>query len=341
MTTIKEIAKKAGVSVGTVSNFLNSPEKVAKNSGEAIRKAIEEVGYHPRAAARSLKSNQTHRLGIVPVISIEDAQGAEPSDNAFMEFLAAVNSTATEYGYGILLISAIPYVDEVPIYERLVGARDVDGMLVLNTQPIDPRIDFLIAKKFPFVSFGKTENSRGHPYIDVDGEYALVESVNHLAELGHQLIAYLCPPKGKMFAKERWKGFTKAMAAHNLIIHDEYIMECEFTEKAGQVAMHLLLDLPTPPTAVITNSDFCAFGAMHAMSSRGFIPGKDISVVGFDNIRMASHWQPSLTTIAQPFRRLGSQATEMLIKIIEGDQTKTQVLFKPELVIRQSTGPVK
>ncbi|MBI4730545.1 MAG: LacI family DNA-binding transcriptional regulator [Chloroflexi bacterium] len=341
MATIKEIAQKAGVSVGTVSNYLNSPEKVAKKSSEAIQRVIEESSYHPRAAARSLKSDQTRTIGLVPVVSREDPQSVEPSDNAFLEFLAAVNSTATEKGYDVLLHSATPKVDEIPIYEKLVVGKNVDGILVLNTRPDDPRINFLLKMKFPFVSFGRSENKEHRAFIDVDGEYALIETVDYLTSLGHQLIAYICPKKGSMFSKVRWEGFSKAMVSHNLEIYDDYIIECDFSETSGQVAMHLLLDLPNPPTAVITASDICAFGAMHAISTRGLTPGKDISVVGFDNIRMASHWQPSLTTIAQPFRKLGSQATEMLIKIIEGDQTETQILFTPELVIRQSTGPAK
>ena len=186
INTIKEVAKRAGVSVGTVSNYLNTPDKVAEKSREAIRKAIENVGYHPRAAARSLKSNHTHRIGLVPIISLEDNLSLEPSDNAFLEFLAAVNAAAAENGYGVLLHAATSQTKVLPIYKKLVGEREVDGLLLMGTQPIDIRVNYLIDQHFPFVSFGRTENSQNHPFVDVDGALGMSDAVAHLAELGHQ-----------------------------------------------------------------------------------------------------------------------------------------------------------
>lgn len=341
INTIKEIAKRAGVSVGTVSNYLNTPEKVAEKSREAIRKAIEDVGYHPRAAARSLKSNHTHRIGLVPNISSEDKLSLEPSDNAFLEFLAAVNTTAAENGYGVLLHAATSQAKALPIYKKLVGERDVDGLLLMGTQPVDARVNYLNDQQFPFVSFGRTENSQKHAFVDVDGALGLADAVDHLVKLGHQLIGYITPPDGLMCAKYRWEGFSRAMALHNLKIREDLVVKGDFTEKSGQLAMHLLLDLPQPPTAVITSNDLCAFGAMRALSMRGLVPGKDVSVVGFDDIRLASHWHPSLTTISQPLRRLGFIASQMLIDIINGKEVETQIVLKPQLIVRQSTGPVQ
>ena len=339
MGTIQEIAKRAGVSDGTDSNYLNKPELVSERSREAIRQAIEEVGYHPRAAARSLKSNHTHRIGLVYNISPEDNLSLEPSDNAFLEFLAAANTAAAENGYGMLLHAATSQAKVLPIYKKLVGERDVDGILLMGIQPVDERINYLIDQQFPFVSFGRTENSQKHAFVDVDGALGLADAVDHLANLGHQLIAYITPPDGLMCAKYRWEGFSRAMALHNLTIRDELVVKSDFTERSGQLAMHLLLDLPFPPTAVITANDLCAFGAMRALSMRGLTPGKDVSIIGFDDISQASHWYPSLTTVAQPLRRIGFIATQTLIDTIEGRQVEKQVILKPQLIIRQSTGP--
>ncbi len=129
------------------------------------------------------------------------------------------------------------------------------------------------------------------------------------------------------------------MAENNLAVDEELVVEGGFTEKSGQVAMHLLLDSARPPTAVIAANDPCAFGAMRALQMRGLIPGKDVSIVGFDDIRMASQWHPSLTTVSQPFRRLGFIATQTLIDIIAGKETEQDVILEPELVTRASTGP--
>lgn len=341
MATIRDIARRAGVSVGTVSNYLNTPAVVSEGTQRSIASAIAELGYHPRAAARSLKSNQTYRVGLVPLISPEENRSLEPSDNAFLEFLAAVNTAAAENSYGVLLHAATSQVEELSIYKRLVGERQVDGLILMGTRQVDPRIDFLIECRFPFVSFGRTGRSAEHAYVDVDGSKGMADAVKHLLELGHRRIGYITPPNGLMCASHRWDGFCAAMAQPGLSIDGELVVEGGFTEEAGQIAMHLLLDLPHPPTAVITANDLCAFGAMRALRMRGLVPGLDLSVVGFDDIRLASHWHPALTTVAQPFRRLGFVAAQTVIDIVSGKQVDSHVVLEPRLVVRQSTGSPK
>jgi len=341
MATIRDIARQAGVSIGSVSNYLNNPEMVSEETREAIRHAINELGYHPHAAARSLKSNQTHRIGLVPLISPEENRGLEPSDNAFLEFLAAVNTTAAEQGYGVLLYAATSEAEELPIYERLVGERQVDGLILMGTRAVDPRIKFLNERQFPFVSFGRTQNSEEHAYVDVDGAKGIADAVGHLAQLGHERIAYISPPYGLMCAIHRWEGFRSAMAEQNLPVDQGLVVEGGFTEQSGQIAMHLLLDLPQPPTAVIAANDLCAFGAMRALQMRGLVAGQDLSIVGFDDIRLASHWYPSLTTVSQPLRRIGSIAAQILIDVLAGKVVENQIILEPQLIVRQSTGPLK
>ncbi len=341
MATIRDIARRAGVSIGSVSNYLNNPDIVGEETREAIRRTIDELGYHPHAAARSLKSNQTHHIGLVPLISPEENRSLEPSDNAFLEFLAAVNTAAAEQGYGVLLYAATSEAEELPIYERLVGERQVDGLILMGTRPVDPRIEFLRERKFPFISFGRTQNSEGHAYVDVDGAKGIADAVGHLAQLGHRRIAHILPPGHLMCAVHRWEGFRSAMAEHNLLVEEELVVEGGFTEQSGQIAMHLLLDLPHPPTAVIAANDLCAFGAMRALQVRGLVAGQDFSVVGFDNIRLASHWHPSLTTVSQPLRRIGSVAAQILIDIITDEDAQHQIILEPKLIVRQSTGPVR
>lgn len=338
MATIRDIAELAGVSVGTVSNYLNNPEIVSEKSQAAIRKAIDQLGYHPRAAARSLKSNLTLRLGMVPLISPEENRSLEPSDNAFLEFLSAVNTTAAENGYGVLLHAATAQNEELSIYKELVGGKQVDGLLLMGTRPDDARIDFLLDAAFPFIAFGRSKGCESFPYVDVDGELGVSLAVDHLADLGHRRIGYISPPNGLTCALHREAGYREAMGNHGLEIDNELMVEGGFTERSGQAAMHMLLDLHRPPTAVITANDLCAFGAMRALQSRGFVPGKDVSVVGFDDIRLANQWHPPLTTVAQPFRRLGFIAAQTLINMIAGKQVEQCTILEPHLVIRGSTG---
>lgn len=338
MTTIRDIAKRARVSVGTISNYLNNPEVVAEETRQVIEKVIQELQYHPHAAARSLKSRQTRRLGLVPLISLEDNHSLDPGDTAFLEFLSAVNTAAAENGYDILLSTATSTQSELKIYERLIGEIQVDGLILMGMRPSDIRVSLLDGRSFPFVSYGRSAGSQHHAFVDVDGASGVGLAVEHLYSLGHRQIAYIQPPDGLMLSCQRWDGYCRAMADHGLPVIEEYVAAGGFNERAGQLAMHLLLDLPRPPTAVIAPNDLSAFGAMRAIQVRGLAAGKDVSVVGFDDIKLASHWHPSLTTIAQPFRQIGFEVVKALISLIHDPQEKPQVFIEPRLVVRQSTG---
>jgi DNA-binding LacI/PurR family transcriptional regulator len=338
MATIRDIAKRARVSVGTISNYLNNPEVVAEETRQAIETVIKELQYHPRAAARSLKSRQTRRLGLVPLISIEDNHSLDPGDTAFLEFLSAVNTAAAENGYDILLSTATSTRSELKIYERLIGEIQVDGLILMGTRPDDQRVALLETHAFPFVSYGRTSNWQDHAFVDVDGAAGINLAVEHLHSLGHRRIAYIQPPDELMLSCQRWEGYCRAMADRDLKIIEEYVIPGGFNERAGQVAMHLLLDLPRPPTAVMAPNDLSAFGAMRALQVRGLTAGKDVSVVGFDDIKLASHWHPSLTTIAQPFRQIGFEVVKALISLIHDAQLKPRVYIEPRLVVRQSSG---
>lgn len=338
MTTIRDIAKAAGVSIGTVSNYLNDPQLVADETRKNIQSKIKELDYHPHAAARSLKSRRTYRIGLVPIISPEENRSLDPGDNAFLELLSGINTIAAENGYDILLSSATNYAQELKAYDRLIGESQVDGLILMGIRPQDERLQFLADKKFPFVAYGRSDVSLNYPFVDIDGATGISSAIHYLTELGHQKIAYITPPEGLMCTLQRMDGYKRGMKEGGLPILKDYVIEGGFNERAGQISTHLLLDLPEPPTAILTANDICAFGAMRALQSRGLRIGKDVSVIGFDDINLADHWHPSLTTISQPFRKIGFSLMQSLFSVISGENTLPQIMVVPELVIRQSTG---
>lgn len=340
MTTIRDIAHSAGVSIGTVSNYLNDPQLVADETREKIHAAIERLDYHPRAAARSLKSRQTHRIGLVPIVSPQDNRSEDPGDAAFLELLAGLNTLAAESGYDLLISAAVNRAQELKTYERLIGEAQVDGLILIGIRAQDERLEYLTRKNFPFVAFGSSDIAADYAYVDVDGAAGIEEAVNYLAGLGHQRIAYITPPEGLMCTRQRWEGYVRGMEANHLSVRSEYVLEGGFNERAGQMNTHLLMDLPQPPTAILTANDICAFGALRALQVRGYQAGKDVSVIGFDDISLSNHWQPSLSTISQPFRKIGFSLMQSLFAILSGEQSMPHVLLKPTLVIRQSTGPL-
>jgi DNA-binding LacI/PurR family transcriptional regulator len=340
MATIRDIARTAGVSVGTISNYLNNPELLADATRDRIQAAIDELGYYPKAAARALKSQLSKRVGIVPDTPSDINGEGDPGDAAFQEFLSAVNLVAAQHDFSLLLQASIDGQKELEIYRKLVGEGQVDGMLLLGTTPNDFRVKFLMEKNFPFVTFGRTSIPEHEQWVDIDGIMGMELAVDHLVSLGHQKIAWIPTPNDLFCYQHRQEGFRETMQKHGLSENPQYIVPGGFREVHGQVAMHLLLDLPQPPTAVITGNDFSAFGAMSAITQRGLQVGYDISVIGFDDIRMSAHWTPSLTTVKQSMRQIGAASMELLLEAIHG-KTIQHRLLKPELVVRRSTGPVK
>ncbi len=342
MTTIRDIAQAAGVSIGTVSNYLNDPAMVADETRERIAAVVKELDYHPRAAARSLKSRQTHRIGLVPIIStVDDNRSNDPGDNAFLELLAGLNTLATQNGFDILISGATNYDQELKTYERFVGEAQVDGLIIMGIHPQDERLKILKAKNFPFVAYGRSDLDFAYPFVDVDGASGIVEAVHHLADLGHRRIAYIVPPEDLMCASQRFEGFVKGMKEVSLGLREEYVIHGEFNEASGYSCTKELLDLPEPPTAILTTNDICAFGAIRALQERRLKVGKDISVIGFDDIALAEHWQPGLTTITQPVRKLGFYLMQTLFSVMNDPSVMPQTVVPTKLVVRQTTGPCK
>jgi DNA-binding LacI/PurR family transcriptional regulator len=338
MTTIRDIVKAAGVSLGTVSNYLNDPNTVSDATRAKLARIIEELDYHPKAAARSLKSKLTRRIGLVPLISSHDNRSADPGDNAFLELLAGLNTVAGENGFDILISAATNPVGELKTYQRLVGEGQVDGLVITGIREKDNRLKFLHSKKFPFIAYGRPDSMTDIPYVDVDGALGMINAITYLVSLGHKKIAYIMPPAGLMCTHQRWEGFIQGMQNHKLPMRDEYIISGDFSESSGFMLGNRMLELADPPTAILTSNDICAFGVMRAVQRRNLIPGKDVSVIGFDDIALARHWQPALTTISQPFRTIGFSLMQSLLSIVANETANPQVMLEPQLIVRQSSG---
>lgn len=339
--TIKDVARRAGVSVGTVSHVLNGTAPVREATRRRVLQAIRELDYHPTAAARSLKNRRTGVIGIVRALEGEQRAGFEASDQVFLEFLAGVQDEAMAQDVGLLLLASPPGEAEQQVYERLVRSRQVDGFILMGTRVYDRRIAYLLEQDFPFVAFGRSPSLAAFPYVDMDGRQGIADAVAHLASLGHRRIAYIEPPDRLACTHDRRAGFREAMAAHGLTVDESLVLPGDFTPESGQENMVRLLERADPPTAVLTPNDLAAIGAIRVARARGLAVGRDVSIVGFDDIPLAAHWQPPLTTIHQPTRQIGAQVCRMLLALLSGEPVEAlQVVLQPELRVRNSTGPV-
>jgi LacI family transcriptional regulator len=335
--TLKDIAKKVGFSITTVSRALGGYDDVAEETRRLIVQTAEEMGYRPNVVARWLQKQRTDTLGfVIPTF------GPRFSDPYFSELLAGIGNEAASHDYDLLVSTHPPDTpEEAQAYERLVKERRVDGVLVTRTRINDARIAYLLEQGFPFAAFGRTQVDSAFPCVDVDGGLGVFNATRHLIELGHRDIAIILPPPNLQFTVYRQAGFYQAMDGHGLVVEPAWEESADLTERGGYAAASRLLASARRPTAIIAGNDLMALGAMRAAQARGLSVGKELSIVGFDDIVLAEHANPPLTTVRQPIYEIGRQVCRILVRILSGEPLKAQecqVIFEPELVIRDSSG---
>jgi len=336
--TLKDIAKQVGFSVTTVSRALAGYDDVAEETRRLIVQTAEEMGYRPNVMARRLQKQRTDTLGfVIPTF------GPRFSDPFFSELLAGIGNEAASHDLDLLVSTRPPDTpEEAQAYERLVREGRVDGVILTRTRINDARIAYLLEQNFPFTSFGRTRVAGEYACVDVDGESGVFEATRHLIELGHRDVAIILPPEDLMFSVYRWNGFRRAMETQGLTIKPTWKISGDLTEQGGYAVARHLLNNSQRPTAIIAGNDLMAIGAMRAAREYGLIVGQDLSVIGFDDIPLAEHAHPALTTVRQPIYEIGRHVCRMLVKMLKGEyltSDECQVLFDPELVVRDSTGP--
>ena len=331
--TLKDIAQRVGKSVTTVSRALHDYDDVSPDTKAEVRSIAEELGYTPNIHAQRLQSKHTDTIGfIMPTF------GPRFSDPFFSEFLAGIGNQAANLGFDLLVSTRPPGTMELQAYEKNVRSPRVDGFIIVRTRQQDQRIKFLSQMKVPFVAFGRMLDHNDYTYVDEDGEYGMGLITCHLADLGHKRIAYLDAPAHFMFAHYRRQGFLAGLKDNNIEIDSDLIVTGDMTQRAGyQLATELLMQ-ENSPTAIVACNDLMALGAISAAQQLGLIVGKDLAVTGFDNIPLAEHCHPPLTTVHQPIYQIGEMVCEMLIKQIRAEPLEQkQIILQPSLMVRQST----
>jgi LacI family transcriptional regulator len=332
--TLKDIARRVGASVTTVSRALGGYDDVADETRQRILQAAREMGYRPHTIAQSLQRQRTNTVGfIIPTA------GPRFSDPYFIEILTGIGNEAAEHEFDLLVSTRAPGAQEQEAYERMVGSRRVDGLLVVRTRCHDERITYLMESGFPFVAFGRSDLDLDFPYVDVDGTKGLDEATQYLVDLGHRRIAYVSAPLNLMFAYYRLAGYKRALERNGLPVQEEWIASGHLTQEDGYREGSKLLDLEPAPTAIITANDLMALGVISAAQERRLTVGRDLAVIGFDNTPLAEHSHPPLTTVHQPIYDIGKMICRTLIQLIRNENpVQHQVMLEPTLVIRESSG---
>lgn len=334
MPTIKDVAKEAGVSIATVSYVLNKKDTfVSKDTRRQVLEAIERIGYTPNVTARNLKSSQTRLIGYawheVPYDQVN------PVLDRFTYHLAQAAEAA---GYHILTFT-YPTEQPLPVYDELIRTQRVDAFVLAGTVRDDERIRFLLDAEFPFVSFGRSNLDWDFPWVDTDGETGVREATEYLISLGHTRIAMAAWPEESISGSFRVQGYQDALHHANIPFQTDYLIRGEHSEQAGRDALAFWCEMPLDeqPTAIVAITDLVAIGIMNEAERRGLVVGRDLSVMGYDDVPMSQYLRPALTTVQQPILEIGQALIHSLENTLrQVEQSHPHLLIPPRLVVRDS-----
>ncbi len=334
--TLRDVAQMARLSVTQTSRALNGHSDVAEDSRLRAQHAAETLGYAPNLAARRLKDpgSGTQTIGVTLTSTTQRF-----SDPFLGDLLTAMVDEVSCHGFEMQLFSPTPNEEPVAALERSVRHKRADGYVLLRVESRDQRVSFLSEAGVPFVTLGRPVTKGAHRRV-VGAEDSLDTAVSHLVDLGHQRIGAIALPGGYAISDRRLVHFTDAVERQGLTVDHSLITTADsFQEDGGRSAMERLLDSEHPPTAIIGFNDQLAIGALAALAGRGLeVPG-DMSVVGFDDVSLARFITPTLTTLRQPVEQLGQLLIQQLLAAIDDPESNHEVVVKPELMVRQSTGP--
>jgi len=315
LASLKDISAACGVSVATVSKALNNHHDIGEETKERVKRAAKEMGYFPNSAAQMLKTNRSNNIG---VLFVDDAQSGLTHDY-FAYVLDSFKRKAEERGFDITFINCNKTRANRMSYLEHARYRGFDGVVIACIDFYDPEVFELVRSDIPVVTIDHIFNNR--IAVVSDNVAGMQELITYVYQKGHERIAYIHGANSAV-TQARVSSFYKTTQDLGLKIPDAYIKEATYrsTRDAYQATCELL-DLEEPPTCIFYPDDFASFGGINAIKERGLKVPEDISVVGYDGIRIGRHIEPQLTTLKQDTDTIGAKAAEALINLIEQPKT--------------------
>lgn len=329
MMKMSDVAKLANVSPATVSRVLRQPELVSEETKRKVLGAIKEVNYQPHLIARQFRTKETKIiLVVVPDIT----------SPFFSKVLRGIEHTAVENGYQVILGDTENIIEREREYIDLLYQKQVDGMVLLTARSDKTHLE-KISNQFPMVLACEYIDGLEIPTVSIDNVSSARKVTEHLIKLGHTKIAHISGPMNVILSRDRFRGYEQAMMSYALNIDSAFIQEGDFSIESGYNQMIKLLSLENAPTGVFVFNDEMALGAIKAVKDSGTKVPEDIGIVGFDNLNIATMFEPYITTIDQPKYEIGKKAMNLLLKLMKGESLqKKRFVLKDELVIRESCG---
>ena len=334
MTTLKDVAEKAGVAPSTVSRVINDNSRISEETKAKVRKIMGEMGYHPNVNARNLVKQRSHNLGLVIPYSTEEAF----ADPFYSEILRGIGVLAHSKGFNLLLLTSNGEEEEKKTVLNAVKSKQIDGVLLLRAKKEDKLIDELTKIDFPFVIVGRPEARDKYYWVNNDNIKASEKMVDYLIEKGHRNIAMIVGDKNYIMNEDRLQGYKNSFRKNNLELNQDLIVHSEKIDYQNiyMLSQKMLKDNPEI-TAFYGMSDTMCYTIMQAMNDLQLEIPQDVSIVGFNNNPMSKMISPPLTTVDINIYLLGNKATELLIGVINNKIEKYQHTIVPtNLIMRDS-----
>ena len=332
MSTMKDVARLAGVSVQTVSCVVNAKPGITEETQARVWQAIKDLGYHPFSIARSLRTRETRTIAFFVTDIVNPSLAAMAS---------AAEDFAHAFGYSVVLYNTHGDIAREASYIRTAIERWVDGIVLIAVTEQMPSLQALGDAGIPVVAIDRAPQPHSGPAVTLDNIEAGRLAARHLLDLGHTRIAHISGPLSLTLSQERLAGFRSEIESRGLrvsqCVQGEGTWEC----LAGYETMQQILACSAErPTAIFSANDRMAIGAMRAIDEAGLRVPADISIVGLDDIEVAAFQTPPLTTVRQSFTEMATLGVQLLLDVLAGKElAEKHIVLKPTLVVRQSTAP--
>ncbi|SAK46957.1 ribose operon repressor [Caballeronia pedi] len=331
--TILDIARTAGVSKSTVSLVLQENPRIPADTAEKVRQAARQLGYVYNRGAAALRGRRSATIGMV----INDL-----TNPFFVELLVAIERVLAEAGYTTLMAHTAESVTTQTRVLRSMREQNVAGLIMSPALGTDESLPTEIRSWGTPLVLVMRPMGDDVDTVGVDNAFGFALATAHLIAQGHTRIAFAGNRKGYAVANQRREGYLSTMKKHELLVADEWVVDVELTPQGGQKAVRAIFEMAIRPTAVLCYNDQVAIGVLHELDRMGKRAGKDLAVVGCDNIVAAEHTNPPLTTLAAGSDKLGMLASETLLsRLVDGaatDAPAKQIFAVPELIVRESSG---
>lgn len=326
--TIKDVAKKANVSVATVSRILNGLEGYSEETRQKVTTVVDEMGYRPNAIARHLKTKTTLTIGVL-LPKVETT--------FYVEILTGIEDMAHENNYSVFICNTGTSSHLMPYYLNVLSERQVDGIIVCSLSPKDMYDKDIVDTKIPCILLSTFSPRFPIPYIKVDDFQASYAATSYLIDNGHTKIAMIGGEKEDPIAGlPRLEGYMQALKENNIPIVEGLIKHNSFSFDGGKKSMEALLSENEKFTAIFASCDDSAVGAMSIARKNGISIPEDLSIIGYDNTKVAEMAYPPLTSIDQPAYDMGQKSVQMLIKTITTGKKGESIIMPFEIIERDT-----